>query len=268
MKPRRLLCVLALLLPLSGCALLASDSEEFLEDKDRSAESFYGQAKDAARNGNWDQAIERLEALQARFPFGAHAEQVHLDLIYYYYKADEMDSVIAAADRFIRLYPRHPQVAYAWYMKGSANMERGATFLGTAFAVDRSIRDPQPLRQAFDDFRQLTQQFPDSPYAEDSRYRLVVLRNQLAAHELHVADYYLRMGAYVAVAKRAKAVVENYQGTPAVRRALELMVTAYDQLQLEDLKQDALRVIELNYPDHPLLGKATPPVGPASAGLN
>jgi|HigsolmetaAR202D_1030399.scaffolds.fasta_scaffold09571_3 outer membrane assembly lipoprotein YfiO len=254
MKLVHAIAVASLLLALAGCASTPDDTG--IVDPDKTAAEFYREAKRALDNGNYQTAIERLETLQARYPFGAEAKQAELDIIYAYYGAEEWDSAVSAADRFIRLNPTHERVDYALYMRASAGMNRGTDLLGRVFKTDRALRDPQPLRQAFADFKRLVTDYPASPYAEDARYRMLVLRNQLAKHELAVAEYYLSRSAYVAAANRAKSVVENYQETPAVMRALEILAEAYGKLNLPDLQQDIVRVIALNYPDHPLAKKA------------
>ncbi|MCH8506966.1 MAG: outer membrane protein assembly factor BamD, partial [Ectothiorhodospiraceae bacterium] len=174
-------------------------------------------------------------------------------LIYAYYRGWEMGSSIAAADRFMRLNPQDPNVAYALYMRGRANLERGNDFLTRPFRIDRRTRDPEPARQAFADFAELAERFPESQYADDARNRMAQLRNNLAYYEMHVADYYMRRGAYVAASQRAVGVIQNFQGTPAVEEALGVLAEAYQELQLEDLREDVLRVIQENFPDHPSL---------------
>lgn len=250
MKLARLLLTLLLLLALAGCANMFKDEETL--DRERSEEQIYRDARNAARQGDFETAVEELEKLHARFPFGTYSAQAQLDMVYTYFRAEEWDSAISAADRFIRLNPGHPRVDYAHYMKASANIARGEDLLSRTFRTKRALRDPQPLRQAFADFHTLVTQFPNSRYAADARARMLVLRNQLAEHELYVARFYLEREAYVAAANRAKGVVESFQETPAVREALEILAQSYEGLELDDLRQDVLRVIRMNYPDHPL----------------
>ncbi len=241
MKLSRIFLIALLSISVAGCAGLRGDRDD---NEERSAEQLYEQAKGAGRRGDYETAIQRLEELQSRFPFGNYARQAQLDIIHMYFQAEDMDSTIAAADRFIRLYPRDEYAAYAYYMRATANMNRGRDFLTRIFRIERSMRDPDPLRQAHADFRHLAQNYPNSEYAEDARYRMEILRDQLAEHELHVTDFYLRRGAYVAAANRAKGVVENFQDTPAVRDALVMLAEAYQQLELEELRREVLEVLE------------------------
>ena len=237
-----------MLLLVSGCSLLP---EEVDKTKDWSASQLYAAAKEEMSDKNYEQAIDYFEKLEARYPFGRYAQQAQLEIAYAYYKFDEPDNAIAAADRFLKVYPRHPNVDYAWYIKGLTNDNRGKSLLDKVVPQDPSERDLTSMRDAYDDFHELTQRYPNSKYYLDSAQRMVHLRNNMAAYELHVADYYMRRSAFIAAANRAEYVVENYQRTPAVPEALVYMVRAYNKLGVEDLASDALRVLELNYPDHP-----------------
>jgi len=244
----RILPLVVLSLALSGCGVFGDKPDV---TREWPVQRLYGEAKAALDGGDYETAIDYYEKLESRFPFGRYAEQAQIDIAYAYWKYEENASAIAAAERFIKLHPRHPNVDYAYYLKGLVNFEQGASFVDRILPRDRSRRDPGAVRQAFDDFSELVTRFPDSKYAEDARQRMVYLKNLLAQHEVHVADYYMRRGAYVAAANRARQVVENYQGTPAVPEALVLMAKAYRLMDLDDLSADALRVLELNYPDHP-----------------
>lgn len=231
---------------LGGCGLLP---EQIDETKDWSAQRLYSEAKEAMNDADWEKAIGLFEKLEARYPFGRYAQQALLESAYAYYKFDEPESAIAAIDRFLKTYPRHPHTDYAYYLRGLVNFNRGDTLVDRFLPRDPAERDAGAARQAFFDFGELVKQFPDSRYAQDAGQRMVFLRGNLARYEMHVADYYMRRGAYVAAANRAKQVIESYQGTPAVPEALEVLVRAYRRLGLEDLAADAERVLQLNYPE-------------------
>lgn len=231
---------------LGGCALLPDQIDE---TKDWSAQKLYSEAKSSLDEADWERAIDLFEKLEARYPFGRYAQQALLESAYAYYKYDEAESAIASIDRFIKTYPRHPNLDYAYYLRGLVNFNRGDNIIARLLPRDPSERDAGAARQAFFDFSELVKRFPQSRYAQDAGQRMVFLRNNLAQYEMHVADYYMRRGAYVAAANRAKQVIENYQGTPAVPVALEIMVQAYRKLGLDDLAADAERVLKLNYPE-------------------
>lgn len=241
---RRLLTALLLAVFLAGCASAPEESGE----QDRAAE-LYRSAHAAWERGDWETAVERLESLQAQFPFGLYSEQAQLDIIYAYYELGETESAVAAAERFIRLNPRHDAVAYAYYMKGLAEQKRGRGALDRWFNLERAARNPEPLRQAFDTFQTLLRHHPQSRYAADARERMGDIRDMLATHELNVARFYVRREAWVAAATRAAGIIEGYMGTPAVGEALQILAQAYEKLDLSALSADVQRVIELNVPE-------------------
>lgn len=244
-----ILPLLLIVLSINGCAWWQQGDED--ETVNWSASRFYSEAKQALNEGDYDTAITYFERLQARYPFGRYAQQAQLELIYTHYRDGEPDLAIAAADRFIRAHPRHPFVDYAHYLKGLTNYDRGVGLLERLLPSDPTKTDTSNSMQAFNDFAELVQKFPDSKYSKDARQRMLFLRNNLATYEVNVAGFYMRRKAYVAAANRAKYVVENYSRTPAVADALALMTQAYLKLELPDLAADSARVLQLNYPDSP-----------------
>jgi outer membrane protein assembly factor BamD len=218
------------------------------DDAKSGPEVIYARAQKAIRNSSYAEAIKQLEALQSRFPFSEPARQAQLDLIYAYYKARQTDPAIDAADTFIRENPTNPRVDYAYYMKGLVYFERQSNWLERRFHVDLSQRPPVNARKSFEAFQQLLEKYPQSQYVADSRQRMVFLRNRLADFELHVALYYMRRGAYVGAINRAKFCVENYDGAPAVKGSLKVLVDAYRDLHMTDLASNAERVYADNFP--------------------
>ena len=231
---------------LTACSSTPDDEEEF---KTWPAEKLYKEAKREIKDGDYELAIEYLETLEARYPFGKLADQAQLETIYAYYKFEEYDSAIAAADRFIKLHPSHPNVDYAYYLRGLAAFHKKDSPFDVIAPQDPAERDPSSTRNSFNYFAELVRKFPKSKYVPDAIERMKFQRNTLAKHELIIANYYLKRGAYVAAVNRAKYVVENYPRTPAVPEALLLLSEAYNQLNMQDLANDAKRVLEHNYPD-------------------
>ena len=238
--------LLAATLTLGGCGLLP---EVIDETAGWSAQKLYAEAKDNLNSGNYERAVKLFETLEARYPFGRYAQQAQLEVAYAYYKDNEPISAIAACDRFIKLHPNHPNVDYAYYLKGLANFNDDLGLLGKLVDQDLSERDPRAARDAFLAFKELVTRFPDSRYAADSAARMKYLVNALASNEIHVAKYYLKRHAWVAAANRAKEVLKTYPEAPALEEALAIMVVAYDELGLTDLRNDAQRVLKLNFPD-------------------
>ncbi len=241
---------------LSVSLLLSSCKNEDIEDDINATElAFYESAQGSLRSGNYANAVSKLQLLESRFPFGRYAEQAQLEIIFAYYRSAQSEAARAAADRFIRLHPRHPNVDYAYYLKGLASFEEDENFLTKLFPLDPSTRDPGAARDSFNDFSQLIRRFPNSQYAPDAQKRMQYLRNLLAASEVHVARYYIHRGAYIAAANRGKYVFENLQGTVAVPDALAVMVEAYQLLGMDGLADDTLMVLSTNYPEHQSLTK-------------
>ncbi|GAB6040493.1 outer membrane protein assembly factor BamD [Endothiovibrio diazotrophicus] len=249
----RNLLLIVTLAAAAGCSLLP---EEVDKTKDWSVRKLYSEAKASLDEGDYEQAVKYYELLQARFPFGVYAQQSQVELIYAYYKDGEPELAVAEADRFIKMHPRHPHVDYVYYMKGLVNFNRNYGLIERYLPMDSSQRDQAAARQSFFDFQTLVKQFPSSKYAEDARQRMIFLRNSVARYEVHVARYYLRRGAYVAAANRAKYVIENYQGADAMPEALTALVIAYRLMELPELAEDAMRVLKLNYPDSPGIAEA------------
>jgi len=244
----RIIILILLYLSLSGCALFNRNNVD--PARGWTVDRLYTEAKRSRESGNYNRAVELYEFLETRFPFGVYGQQSLLDLAYVYYKTDKHDQSLSASDRFISLYPQHTHVDYAYYLKGLVNFHRHRSITDRIFPTDYAERDVSSANAAFQNFSELVWRFPDSIYTEDASQRMVYLRNMLSEHEVNVASYYLRRAAYVAAAGRAKYVIENYDGTPSVPDALVIMAKAYKLLGLDDLSNDALRVLELNHPGH------------------
>ena len=243
-KPLKALSVLLFAtLLLGGCATTDLDPSKW------PAERFYKEGKEALTNGDYETAVKRFENLETHHPFSVYTQQAQLEVAYAYYKYDEPDSAIAAADRYIKLYPRADNVDYAYYLRGLVSFERGLASLDLALGLDVTKREPKSAKNAFAYFEELINRYPNSQYAEDAKQRMIDLRNRLATYDIHVADYYMRRGAYLSAANRCKEVLELYPQTPAIPDALVIMVKAYRQLGINDLADDALKVLQLNYPD-------------------
>lgn len=213
---------------------------------DWTALEFYDEATMALESGEFEEAIRNLENLEARFPFSPYARQAQLDVAYAYYKFDEPESAIAAADRFIRINPRDSNVDYAWYLKGLADYNRGTGFIDGFFTRDISQHDSKSMNEALRSFSTLVERYPDSRYAPNSYQHMLFLRNKLAEAELHAARYYIKRSAWLAAAKRGQSVLETYPTTPASRDALGIMIVAYKALGLDDLAADAQSVLDAN----------------------
>ena len=237
------LLVAGLALSLGGCFFGKDD-----KDLKSGADQLYEYGTRSMNNGNYANAIQYFEALEARYPFSNNAKQAQLDLLYTYYRNGDRDQVIDASIQFERENPTHPRVDYALYMRGLAQFTSQHNTLHKLLRVDLAKRPPVEARESFAAFAELLKRYPNSIYAPDARQRMIFLRNRLAAHEIYVADYYMRRGAWAAALNRARYVVETYDGSPSVAQALDLMAQAYGKLGMHDLSVTTREVLEQNYP--------------------
>ena len=241
------------LLLIAILGLTAACSSKEVIDENLSEAELYQQAQADLDNHSYTSATSKLKALESRYPFGRYADQAQLELIYANYKNAEPEAAKSAAERFIRLHPQHPNVDYAYYLKGLTSFDQDRGLLARFLPLDMTKRDPGAARDSYNEFAQLTSRYPNSRYAPDAKQRMIYLRNLLAAYEIHVADYYLTRQAYVAAANRGRYVVENFQETPSVGDGLAVMVESYQRLHLDELAATSLETLKLNYPDHPSL---------------
>jgi len=238
----RSLAILALLL-VAGCATNID------ETKDWGPERIYSAAREELDGTNYQKAIGYYEKLEARYPYGRYAQMAQIESAYAFWKDNELAQALAACDRFIKMHPDHPNVDYAYYLKGRINFNDDLGLMGYLTVKDMTERDPRAAQDAFDAFRELVTRFPQSRYASDARARMKYLVNALASAEVNVAEYYLRRGAYVAAVNRAQYALTNYPRAPAIQRALAVLVKAYDQMGLVELRDDANRTLAANFPE-------------------
>jgi outer membrane protein assembly factor BamD len=231
---------------LGGCGLLA-DKED--EEANWTAQKLYTEAKESMNDGGYDRAIKLFEKLEAKYPYGRYAQQSQLEVAYANFKLQDIVSTVSACDRFIRLHPNHPNVDYAYYLKGLANFGEDQGFIAQLTWQDLSERDAKAGRESFDAFKELVTKFPASKYAPDATARMTYLVNNLASHQVHVATYYYKRGAFLAAVSRAQASLKSFPGAPANEEALYIIVRAYDALGLKDLRDDAERVMRRNFPN-------------------
>ena len=242
--PMRAVIIACLIAVLGACA---STPEDYAG---KTAAELYADAQRSVRNGNWEVAVKSLRRVQARFPFDPYALQAHLDLINVHQQQRDPEQVVAEADRFIKENPRHARVDYAYYMRGLAYFPPEPFVMNDWFSVDQAGFDVTPAAKSFQYFRRLVETYPNSDYAPDARARMVWLQNLLSRHELHVAKWYMRRGAFLAAAQRATDLLRDYPQSDSQAEALEMMVLAYRLLGLTQLADDAQKVLDLNFPGH------------------
>ena len=252
---RSFLAATALLLAttlLAGCGFFGDKLDA---KKNWSVEEFYKNAREELDSGNYAGAVKAYEALEAKYPFGRYAQQSQLDIAYAYYKEGETAQAVAAADRFLKLHPNHPNADYALYIKALAYFKPDLGLFGELLNLDPSERDPKALRESFEVFKELVTRFPESRYTDDSRIRMAFLVNALAKHDVAVARYYLGRGAYLAAANRAQSVFQRYPQATATEDALVVSVQAYEQMGMAELATSSRRVLEKNFPNNIMVSK-------------
>lgn len=240
--------LLALGLLLAACSSLEKDPTSKWD-----ADRLYNEGHGELKSGNWTRAREVFEKLEARYPFGRYAQQAQIEIAYCYYKEGETADALSATDRFLKLNPNHPNADYVYYLRGLVNFIEPPALVGRLIGYQVSERDPKALRESFEAFKELAARFPSSRYYEDAQLRINFLLNALAGHEVNVADYYYRRGAYLAAISRAQGSLREYQGAPANEQALVIMVRSYAALGMDDLRADAERVLRLNFPNSRML---------------
>ena len=243
MKKTLLSLMLISSLSLHGCSTITGLVEK--PDDDKTVEEFYTDATEAFQDEQWDTAIQNYEKLKAYFPYGRYSEQTHLELAYAYYRYDEPESAIVELDEFVRLFPKHKQLAYAHYLKALAADSIIRTWLDN-FITDPATRDVKSAKRAYEYYSELINRFPESKYATAASKRLLILRNQMARHEVKVADFYFNKQAYLASANRAKYVLENYPQASVTMQALTILENSYTKLGMTETAEDIKRVYELN----------------------
>ncbi len=246
MRLSRILISTVLLGLLGGCSLFGVDERDYAIPEPK----LWQQALTALEENNFSIAVDKLEELESRYPFGRFSQQAQLELIYAHLNSQEAAKAKASADRFIRLHPRHENIDYAYYLRGLASYEADNDITMRYLPTDSGSRDPGAARESFNDFSTLLNEYPNSQYAPDARKRMIHLRNRLAAYEVAVARFYMKRGAYIAAANRGRYVVENFQRTPAVAEALDISIQAYEKLGLQEPADNSRAVLEANFPDY------------------
>ncbi len=250
--------LIVLFVALAGCSLFNRSGKKGDPMDSMTVEELYRQGVSGLDAGNNDLAVRAFTRLSSRFPFGPYTEQAQLNLAYAQFKDEKPDDAYSTINRFIKTYPTHRHIDYAYYLRGLINFNRSGGLLERYVGLDMTKRDQMNLHQSFDDFGALIGRYPQSAYAADARQRMVHLRNEMAQADLNIALYYLKREAYVAASNRARTIVENYPQTPQAGEALAVMVNSYRKLGQDKLAEDAERVLKLNYPDHPALAGKWP----------
>ena len=253
MNLRVLFIYISLAVTINGCTYWNEMMREVDTTKSLTPAQIYNDGKEFLNAGDFVNAIKYFEVLESRYPFGIYATQAMLDLAYAHYEYEDKDRTIIQCNRFIRLYPNHPNVDYAYYLRALANFEKSANVIARFLGADTSRYDVTSLRDSFDDFSLIINKFPSSKYVKDSRNRLLYLKNKMASNELYIAKYYRKRLAHVAAIERVKYMLENFGGTPSTEEGLVLLIDSYNDLGIYDLAYDSSRVLITNYPNYKIV---------------
>ena len=229
--------------------IVSCSSNEELPDERLVEKELYDQAQSRLKSASYSTAIISLESLESRFPFGRYAEQAQAELIYAYYMNSQFEASESAAQRFINLHPRHSHTGYAYYMKGLAAFTDDAGLFSRYFQSDLFKREIIMAQRSFDELSDFISRYPNSKYVPHAKQRMIYLRNLLAEHEIYVAKFYMKRGAYLAAVGRAKYVIEHLPKTPQTPYAISILVEAYEILGYPELKDANLKILNLNFPD-------------------
>jgi outer membrane protein assembly factor BamD len=246
---KKMLCMISIAVALGGILTACTSSTDPSEAyKGESSQQIYARGKTALKDKSFSEAVKRFEALDVQYPFDSETDSAQLYLIYAYYMKEDYTLSVSAAERYIRLHPTSPNVDYAYFMRGVSDFYQNMGVLEKIFSIDLATRDLTQIQKSYNDFNELIVNFPNSRYVPAAHQYMVYLRNVLADHELHVAEYYYNRKAYVAAANRASGLVAHFQGAPTVVDGLVLMAKAYRKLGMTKLEQDTLAVLKYNYP--------------------
>ena len=244
--------LLALSVNLVGCQtfknLTGAKDVDAVETAEKSEQGYYNDAIAQIDKGRYIQGVEELTNLRTFYPTGQYAEQALLDMMYAQYQSDKYEMAAASAEQFIRLYPSNPQVSYAYYVRGVANMEGSSESL-KLFKLNQAERDTAYLRIAFANFQELVSKYPNSPYAPDAAQRMTFIYNQFAESEMSAANWYIEREAYVAAVNRAKWVFQYYPLSESVPDAIAVLAYSHEQLGLTDLANEYKTLLQINYPN-------------------
>ncbi|MGI9248598.1 MAG: outer membrane protein assembly factor BamD [Woeseiaceae bacterium] len=238
-----------LLIIILGTTLVACAGNDEQQSEIQNITEAYEKAQVYVARGNYRRGVQIFEAIQARFPFSDLSRQIQLELMYAYYKGGQVEQAVDAAETFMRENPIHPRVDYALYIQGLSYFDDDPGLLERWFRKDTTKRPPKEIELAYSSLRRLVERFPASEYAPDAEQRMLYIKNRLAEYENHVADYYLRRGAYVAALNRARAALEQFNGAEGNAKSLRIMAAAYDNLGMTELAADTRKVLVANFPN-------------------
>ncbi|MGX2957631.1 outer membrane protein assembly factor BamD [Ursidibacter arcticus] len=226
---------------ISGCS--NSNKNEF---EGIPSQELYNKGQTFLQDGDYNNAIRYLDAVDVVSQQGAYGEQIQLSIIYAQYKLGEYYKALDVAERFARTYPNSASMDYVFYLAALSNARLGDNWFQDFFGVDDSKRAIESSRNAFGNFQSIVQHYPHSQYVQDAQNWMVYLRNRLAKHELNIVKFYMKRDAYVAVVNRVEDMLRYYPDTQATQQALPYLQKSFEAMGITDSAQKVATLIEQN----------------------
>jgi len=225
-------------LTVSACAGKAQRPR--LAYEERPVEALYNTGYQRLERKRWRDAVDYFQEVERQHPYSEWARRAILMQIYAYYQNGSYPEAIAAADRFIQLFPGNPSAPYAFYMKAVCNFEQ---------IVDVG-RDQGYAQAALSGLRDVVRRYPGTAFATDARVKIDMVNDQLAGKEMNVGRYYQRAHQPLAAINRYKSVIDNqdFQRTSHAPEALYRLVEVYVSLGLKEEATRNAAVLGHNYP--------------------
>lgn len=241
----RLALVAALCSPMAACSTfdgLNPFGGEKYETKllaDEPADQIYDQGLARLNKGDSEGAAKKFSDLDKQYPFSAHSRKGLIMTTYSQYQGGSYDDAIGSAQRYVNLYPTSPDAPYAMYLAAMSYYNQ----------VPDISRDQERAEKSLVVFNQLIEKYPKSEYVDDAKYKVQVMRDQLAGKEMSVGRYYLGRHNYPAAVNRFRDVIGKYQTTRHVEEALYRLTESYLGLGISQEAQTAAAILGHNYPD-------------------
>ena len=231
-----------LILLLSVFLLLACSKKDNTEIVSEPTEkemvvAIYAEAVDALKKGDAFYAAKKFKEAESLLPQSEWAAKASLMASYAEYSRNAFSNSIFGLERHIANYPADKNIPYAHYLIAICYYEQ---------ILDEK-KDLQPLVQAKEKFEFIIFTYPETDYATDSRFKLDLIIDQLAAKEMSIARYYMKTEKWIPALNRLKIVVEKYDRTVFVEEALHRLVEVYYKIGLVEEAKQAAAILGYNY---------------------
>ncbi len=222
---------------LTNCAKKEKTSLIVEEDIELQMIRAFKEGYDEFKKGDAIYAAKKFNEAELLFPQSSWAPKAALMAAYVYYAQDYFFDAESELERFIKTYPKHPDLNYAHFLLAMCYYEK----------IVNEKKDLGPLLLAQEKFNFIVQNYPESDYALDAGYKLDLIQDYLASKEMYVASHYMKKKKWIASINRYKTVVEQYEKTIYVEEALHRLVELYFTIGLENESQKYASLLGYNY---------------------